>query len=161
MITKNLALLYGKQLSQNENVTKIRCSGTTSLKYPFTIDDIEKIIDDINIFHFEDKTFRLQNIRETKDDIFDWRVEECSLLQRDDDSNEIYTLYPYEPIPLYTLIIFNSTIHEDFTGGEHVYFDGKTEKPSIGNYIFFDAREPYRINPVISGTKLYTKVIFY
>ena len=160
MNTDNLALLYGSNLLQHSSIMANRRCGKTLAKYPFTINDIENIVDEIKLFHFHEHTFRLQNIRQTGEDITYWRVEEATL-EKDNVSKEIQIHYKCKPKPLYILIIFNSTIDDNFIGGEHIYSDGYTVKPCIGDYVFFDAQEPYMVNPIISGVRFCTKIIFY
>jgi hypothetical protein len=159
MNTDNLAVLYGSNLLQHSSIIASRRCGKTLAKYPFAINDIENIVDDIKLIHFHDHTFRLQNIRQTGEDIIDWCVEEATLEK--DKANNIRIHYKCNPKPLYILIIFNSTIGDNFTGGEHIYSDGYVVKPCVGDYVFFDAQEPYMVNPIMSGVRFCTKIIFY
>lgn len=156
----HMIIVNRTNLLRNTSVVNSRRCGKTSSTYPFTINDIENMIDDIKIINFHNHTFQLLNLRQTREDKMDWCVEKASL-QKDNASKEIQVRYTCDPKPLYILIIFNSTINEDFTGGEHVYSDGHTINPLKGDFVFFDAQEPYMVNPILSGTRFCTKIIFY
>lgn len=73
-----------------------------------------------------------------------------------------YKFYCKETPPIYTILLYYSTIDEDFRGGEFCFVDEEI-RPKSGMGLIFDSKEIHRVKSVKSGTrkviiiKLYSK----
>ena len=157
-LEKNIKL-YEKQLINYKDLKAKRRTG--KIKYEdFSIDVIKKIVDDANLFCYDDHTYALHNIKHSENEMTEWNVENA-ILQENVLSKEITYLYNSYPRPAYILIIYTSTIGEDFDGGEHVFLDDTVITPIQYSYVMYDAKEVYKINPVKNGVRNSIKLVFY
>jgi 2OG-Fe(II) oxygenase superfamily len=97
-----------------------------------------------------------------------WHIDDCSIHKHktteNKTNNEIlndkYGLYHEKLLPKYTMIIYLTSIDQDFTGGEFEFVD-QLIKPKKYDVIFFDSGEVHRVRRLRSGERKNILIKFY
>ena len=144
---------YGKKLIEEEpEILSYRKLGIINNYSQFSFELLKKIINDINIINIEEYTYYIKHNNYSSNDEMKWSVY--------DNLNELnYNSYPINQ-PKYTLIICESNYGIHFQGGKFHFVD-KIIEPKRGSYIFFDSREPYKLEKIKLGSVNTIVVKFY
>ena len=98
-----------------------------------------------------------------------WHVDDAQIIKHKKEIefdnqiklNQKHYLNYSEMVPEYTLIIYLSTYQVDFTGGTLQFSDDTIIDPQKGMYVFFNSKEPHRLNIIRSGTRSNYLIKFY
>lgn len=97
-----------------------------------------------------------------------WHIDDCAIHKHkttdgkinNDPINDKFSLYHAKKLPLFTMIIYFSSIHEDFMGGEFEFID-QIINPKKYDVIFFDSREVHRVRRLRSGIRKNVLIKFF
>lgn len=142
--------LYGKKLLEDEpDIIKSRRF------INFNLDS--KIDDIIMMYGLEKYKKKLVERNSSKDFEMGWHQDDVAFHRNSKSHCNQYNkdnIKPYckDKPPIYTLILYYSSIGEDFDGGEFCFVDEKI-RPKKGMGILFDSREIHRVNRVKWGER--------
>jgi len=97
-----------------------------------------------------------------------WHIDDCAIHKHkttggktnNDPLTDKFSLYHAKELPVFSMIIYFSTIDEDFTGGELEFVD-YVFKPRKYDVIIFDSREVHRVRRLRSGVRQNVLVKFF
>lgn len=127
------------------------------------IENIDEVVNyilnklNLNIEKFTIKSCKKSN---TEGFFMKWHVDDAQVIKHQDCkifddqiriSNRKVINYS-ENRPIFTIIVYLSTINEDFTGGEFEFVNLKV-KPIRGMFVFFDSKEVHKVNKVKKGKR--------
>ncbi len=160
---------YGKELIEgNPEILNTRKKGIIMDYSFFTLDVLKEILDDVNIINISDYTYYIKRKEHMCRDEMNWHIDDAIIVKIPDEKQNENDLtsstqiaYP-DPInqPKYTLIIYENTQDVDFTGGSFSFVN-EVIHPKKGRYIFFDSKEPRKLEQITSGTIHSILIKFY
>lgn len=172
---QNLILSIGRERINDNKIINNR--------YCFNLENIleTKELSEINLIEFAineiNKKLKI-NLNELKREIIqrdnkegfylNWHIDDCAIYKHNNTENkknnipinDKYSLYHENELPKYTMIIYLTSIDEDFKGGEFEFVN-KLIKPKKYDVIFFDSREVHRVRRFRGGTRRNILVKFY
>jgi hypothetical protein len=97
-----------------------------------------------------------------------WHIDDCAIYKHDTTENKTnniplndkYSLYHKSDLPKFTMIIYLTSIDEDFKGGEFEFVD-LLIRPKKYDVVFFDSREVHRVRRFREGERKNIFVKFY
>jgi hypothetical protein len=129
----------------------------------------EKLKDNFNV----DLTNYEQEIIERENAVgfyLNWHIDDCAVFKHDpnlegEKQNNVplddkYSLFHMKPLPKYTMIIYLTSIDEDFIGGEFEFVD-QLIRPKKYDVIMFDSREVHRVRRFRDGTRKNILIKFF
>ena len=123
--------------------------------FDFNVDSkIEEIISGLGLDKYK---MKIVERKSEKDFQMNWHIDDMCIFRNSKSHCNKYNkqqIIPYckESPPIYTVILYYSTIDVDFIGGEFCFVDEKI-KPVRGLGILFDSREVHRVNRVRDGLR--------
>lgn len=99
-----------------------------------------------------------------------WHIDDCAVFKHDlklegektnnEHIDEKYSLFHMKPLPKYTMVIYLTSIDEDFMGGEFEFID-QLIKPKKYDVVVFDSREVHRVRRFRGGIRKNILVKFF
>jgi len=97
-----------------------------------------------------------------------WHIDDCSIHKHktldgktnNDTLSNKFGLYHAKPLPIFSMVIYFSSIDKDFIGGELEFVD-YILKPRKYDVIIFDSREVHRVRKLRNGTRRNVLVKFF
>jgi hypothetical protein len=97
-----------------------------------------------------------------------WHIDDCAVFKHDhslektnnEPLDDKYSLFHMKPLPKYTMIIYLTSIDEDFIGGEFEFTD-QLIKPKKYDVIVFDSREVHRVRRFRGGVRKNILIKFF
>ena len=97
-----------------------------------------------------------------------WHIDDCSIHKHkstdgkfnNDPLNEKFSLYHEKALPKFTMVIYLTSIADDFIGGEFEFIDAVI-KPKKYDVVVFDSREVHRVRRLRSGVRRNVLVKFF
>lgn len=160
----------------NFGIQRIQDNEIKSARFCFNLgenenDKIQSAINKIKSISGIDLTLYRQEIikRENKVGFYlNWHIDDCAVYKHDTTENKTnnivlndkYSLYHTKTLPKYTMIIYLTSIDQDFVGGEFEFVD-QLIKPKKNDVVFFDSREVHRVRTFRGGNRQNILVKFY
>tara|TARA_Y100000992_G_C21270227_1_gene496287 strand:- start:1273 stop:1770 length:498 start_codon:yes stop_codon:yes gene_type:complete len=158
---------YGKQLIEDHpEILTYRKIGHINNYSQFSFELLKNIINDINIINIEEYTYYIKHKQHLVGHEMNWHLDDGIILNiKENNKNDICLTDSKKnnlPVskPKYTLIIYESDYDVNFKGGTFRFVNHIIE-PNRGYYIFFDSREPYKLEKIISGSRHSIIIKFY
>lgn len=164
-------LIYSLGIERSQNIEIIQSRLYFNLGEKIENDIIEQAKKEINNkLNIDLNNFRTEIVQ--RDNSFgfylNWHIDDCAMLKHnttDNKTNNVplnnkYSLYHKNELPKYTMIIYLTSIDEDFKGGEFEFID-KLIKPKKYDVLFFDSREVHRVRRFREGTRKNILIKFY
>jgi hypothetical protein len=131
---------------------------------------IKNIIDldllDINKYEYE-----IIKKTKTKGFYMNWHLDNSAIIKHNKSSinniqgqiqiSDKHALHYYSRKPKYTLLIYESSYNENFTGGTLELIDGTIIYPQKNMYVFFDSNLPHKVNIITDGNRNNYLIKFY
>lgn len=97
-----------------------------------------------------------------------WHIDDCAIHKHkttdgktnNDPLTDKFSLYHAKALPVFSMVIYFSTIDDDFTGGELEFVD-YVFKPHKYDVVIFDSREMHRVRRLRSGFRRNVLVKFF
>lgn len=97
-----------------------------------------------------------------------WHIDDCAVYKHNTTMNKTnnillndkYSLYHKKELPKFTMIIYLTSIDEDFKGGEFEFVN-QLIRPKKNDVIFFDSREVHRVRRFRGGERKNILIKFY
>jgi len=128
--------------------------------------NLENKIEDLFMIYGLDK-YEIKIVERKSESGFEmgWHQDDISFHRNSKKHCEKYNKNELKPYcisnpPKYTMLLYYSTIGEDFEGGEFCFVDRKI-RPTKGMGILFDSREIHKVNRIKKGEKKVKIIKFY
>ena len=159
--------IYGKKIIKEYNLINDR--KIVFINKEFNEENIKDIIKEIvkDTINFNDYFMYIVK-KENKEGFFmKWHVDDAQLIKKKvgyKDQIKVsdkYYLHYNKEVPIYTLIIYESTYNNDFSGGILEFADNIKIKPKKGMYILFNSKEVHRVHKILKGMRINYLIKFY
>ena len=145
----------------DENIKENRRYFQFGKEMELTLDNLSNLVKK-DLSQYEMKVVKKENHKDFK---MGWHQDDVSFFKNSKKHQDTYgtskfTRFHQREPPIYTMILYNSTIGEDFQGGEFCFVDEEI-KPKKGEGIFFDSREVHCVKKIIEGVRKCILIKFY
>jgi len=156
-------------LIENKSILQDRKIGFIHNLESLCLENIDKFIKNLNLVDIE-KYDIIATLKTHNQGFFmKWHVDDAQIIKHKKEIefdnqiklNQKHYLNYSEMVPEYTLIIYLSTYQVDFTGGTLQFSDDTIIDPQKGMYVFFNSKEPHRLNIIRSGIRSNYLIKFY
>jgi hypothetical protein len=125
----------------------------------------------LNLLDINKYTYEISKKNKTKGFYMNWHLDNSAIIKHkksviDNIQGQIkisdkHTIYYYSKKPQYTLLIYESSYNEHFTGGTLELIDGTIIYPKKNMYVFFDSNLPHKVNIITNGNRNNYLIKFY